>query len=264
MSADHSVLSARIPRQDGRGAQSGRAADDPPPVLERLHPGEAESSPILLEADSGMPPSIGELGTVRRFGRGEFIYQQGQPSTHFFILVSGRVRIFLSLNDGTERVLCFAEPGASFGESACFDGLPYFVTSTAMTRCECRVISRDTLLAAIARDPTVALDLAYALSRKSRVLAMHLATDRMCAGDRVILLLDQLVRAYGVRKSADSIGLTIRQPIEELARVIGLNRVTMSRELSRLAAVGIVEKDGWDIVVADVAALRRHAARITA
>jgi CRP/FNR family cyclic AMP-dependent transcriptional regulator len=237
-------------------------ADDLPPILEGLNPGEAEASPFLLGADSGMPPSIGELGTLRRFGRGEFIYQQGQTSTHFFILVSGRVRIFLSLYDGTERVLCFAESGASFGESACFDGLPHFVTGMAVTPCQCRVVSRDAVLGAIAEDPTVALDLAQALSRKSRVLAMHLASDRMRAGDRVVLLLDQLVRAYGVRKSADSIGLTIRQPIEELARVIGLNRVTMSRELSRLAALGVVQKDGWDIVVTDVRALRRRAGQI--
>lgn len=145
-----------------------------------------------------MPPSICSLGTVRRYGRGEFVYQQGQLSSHFFILISGRVRIFISLPDGTERVLCYVEVGASFGESACFDGLPYFVTSVAVTPCQCRVVSRDAVLAAIAGDPMVALDLAQALSRKSRVLVMHLASDRMCAGDRVVLLLDQLVRACGV------------------------------------------------------------------
>lgn len=68
----------------------------------------------------------------------------------------------------------------------------------------------------------------------------------------------------GLRRSNDRIGLAIRQPIEELTRVIGLNRATMSRELSRLSALGIVEKDGWDIVVVDFAALHQRAAQVAA
>ena len=40
--------------------------------------------------------------------------------------------------------------------------------------------------------------------------------------------------------------------------MVGLTRVTTSRELSRLVAEGVLSKDGRDIVVRDLPSLRRR------
>jgi CRP-like cAMP-binding protein len=53
--------------------------------------------------------------------------------------------------------------------------------------------------------------------------------------------------------------LRVQHSIDELALMIGLTRVTTSREISQLVSEGVVVKEGREIVVRDVAGLRSRA-----
>ena len=107
------------------------------------------------------------------------------------------------------------------------------------------------------------MDAARALVRKQRQLAMHVAAERLCARDRAILLLNSLVEAYGDHVAGSrGVRLHLGLSIEELASMVGVTRVTMSRELSDLVRRGTVAKEGLDIIVLDPGALRQAASRL--
>ena len=217
---------------------------------------EASSSPFLLAEREQISEFISSLGHVRGYRDGQFIYEQGVPSPNFFEVVSGRVRIYLTRLDGAERVLSYAEPGASFAESTCFDSLPAYATGAAFGDCQIRVISGDAVISASRNRPEVMLEIARRLSRKQRLLGMHIAADGVPAQGRAAWLLSQLLDAYGSVQPHGGARFRVRHSVDELASIIGVTRVTMSRELSHLAADGIIAKDGRHIVVLDPARLR--------
>ncbi|MDI9978849.1 Crp/Fnr family transcriptional regulator [Rhodococcus sp. IEGM 1307] len=214
------------------------------------------SSPFLLSEGRSVSQRIAELGTLRKYRPGEFVYRQGESSSYFHRVVSGRVRIFMSNPDGSERVLSYAEPEASFGECGCFDGIPRYASSVAVEPSEVLAISRGSVLAAAQNDPEILLEIARRLAHKQRVLSLHIATDGLPVRARVALLFNHLLDAYGEIEPDKSVRLSVRHRIDDLALLIGVTRVTMSRELSHFVSEGILLKVGRDIVIVDPAAIR--------
>ena len=215
-------------------------------------------SPFRLGGPTALTSRISALGSPRSYRTGEHVYRQGETSQWFHVVLSGRVRIYLHRPDGTERVLAYAEAGSSLGEAACFDGRPRHLGSVATQPSEVVSVSRDALLEAARAEPELLLEVTRRIAYKQRVLQLHLMIDGLPARERVTLLLGHLVEAYGEVSLDTSTRLSIRPPIDELALMVGLTRVTMSRELSKLVAEGVLLKDGRAIVVRDLPALRRR------
>lgn len=215
-------------------------------------------SPFLLAETGAVSRRVEALGVARTLRTGGHLYRQGETSSAFHVIVRGRVRIHMLRPDGTVRVISWAEPGASLGEGPCFDGAPHPVTATAVVPCEVLSIARDTLIEAAREDPELLVEVVRRVAHKQRVLHLHVCLDGLPARERVALLLGHLVEAYGEGALGASARLSVRPPVDELALMVGLTRVTTSRELSRLVAEGVLQKDGRDIVVRDLPSLRRR------
>ncbi|MEJ2861378.1 Crp/Fnr family transcriptional regulator [Actinomycetospora flava] len=215
-------------------------------------------SPFLLSETGAVSRRIEALGVARRVRTGEHLYRQGDTSTTFHVLVRGRVRIHMLRPDGTVRVISWAEPGASLGEGPCFDGGGHPVTATAVVPCDVLSIGRDAVIEAGRDDPELLVEVIRRVAHKQRVLHLHVYLDGLPARERVALLLGHLVEAYGEDALGASARLSVRPPVDELALMVGLTRVTTSRELSRLVAEGVLQKDGRNIVVRDLPSLRRR------
>lgn len=229
---------------------------------------------LVASPSAGNPFLMSELGSggqalatvasgVRSHARGSFVYQQGTAASNFYQLVRGRIRIYISMPNGSERVLSYAEPGSTFGESACFDELPYYTTSVAVRPSEVRVFSRDAMLSAARERPEILHELFRTLVRKQRMLATLIVAESLSGRDRAILLINYLVEAYGERCGAtEEVRLHLGLSIEELASIVGVSRVTLSRELSDMVRRGVLAKDRLDILVLDPAALKAEVNRL--
>jgi CRP/FNR family cyclic AMP-dependent transcriptional regulator len=221
-------------------------------------------SPFLLAEPGAVSRRIEALGVLRHVRAGEHLYRQGETSPSFHVLVSGRVRVHMLRPDGTVRVISWAEPGASLGEGVCFDGGPSPVSATAAVSCRVLTVGRDVLVEAARDDPELLVEVVRRVAHKQRVLHLHVFLDGLPARERVTLLLGHLIEAYGAPAAAgpagppDAAGLSVRPAVDELALMIGLTRVTTSRELSRLVAEGLLVKHGRRFVVRDLAGLRRR------
>lgn len=226
--------------------------------VERAVQPEPPVSPFMTAGPSELTERIAALGTARRYRAGEHVYRQGEESRRFHVVVSGRVRIYLHRPDGTERVLAYAEPGSSLGEAGCFDGRPRHLGSVAVQPSEIVSVTRDALLDASRSDPELLFEITRRIAYKQRIMQLHVLIEGLPARERVTLLLGHLVEAYGEVTLDTSARLSIRPAVDELALMVGLTRVTMSRELSRLVAEGVLLKEGRAIVVRDLPALRRR------
>src|SRR5258708_19539662 len=120
-------------------------------------------SPILMDTPGKGLSALAGLGRKQSFTRGEYVYQQGQVSSVFYQLLSGRVRVFISRPDGSQRLLGIVEPGATFGESSCFDRLPYYASPHAMVTSIARDLRPNNALPPPPHHPPLSLPLFPAL-----------------------------------------------------------------------------------------------------
>jgi CRP/FNR family transcriptional regulator, cyclic AMP receptor protein len=228
----------------------------PASTMTVIFPRDTPISPFLLPEVGPAWEQIRKLGVERDFSPGGYLYREGDLPTSLHNLLSGRVRVFIGHPDGSERTIAFAGPQTTFGEYGIFDNLPRCTSAVAMEPCRVLVIDRAALIAAGKADPNILLEVGRRLAQKTRLVTMHLAADGVPARVRVAMILTHLLDAYGVVDPDKTVRLSESHRVDDLAQLIGVTRVTMSRELSRLVADKVVVKGGREIVILNMTVLR--------
>jgi CRP-like cAMP-binding protein len=218
---------------------------------------DATSSPILHSTPASEWLDVVGHGIRRLLPAERVIYRQGQQAEHLHLLLMGRVRISAVTPDGDEIVLALIEPPASFGEAACLDRLPQYATAVTSTECEVVSFPRQTALRLMQEDLPLLEEVLAGLTRKQRLHAGQLqAVSNQSAPGRIALLLAHLVADYGVARADGAWEISLHLSHEELARMSGTTRVTVTRQLGRLAGDGVLVKEGRRLVVVDLDRLR--------
>jgi len=189
------------------------------------------------------------------YDAGELLFAEGEPCAGFYIVLSGRIRIFKTSASGREQVLAMEGPGSSVAELPVFDGGRYPASVAAMEPSEMIFISRRDFQAFCLEHPQVALKvLAVVGSRLRRLVGIIEELSFTTVRHRLIAHLLRLANDIGV-KSARGIQITLPGSHQDLANQIGTVRELVSRNLSRLAAEGLLEVDAREIVIRDVQGL---------
>src|SRR5215207_6499745 len=71
----------------------------------------------------------------RRYGKGQFIFQQGDPGLCLYLVESGKVKIASYSSEGKGLILNLLSPGDFFGELALLDGEPHSADALAQEPC---------------------------------------------------------------------------------------------------------------------------------
>ncbi len=218
------------------------------------------NSPFVRRRFSEIWESIAHLGKPQTFGKGEVIYAQGNVVGTVFFLQSGRVKIFMLGADGLERLVTIIEPGNTFCEGPAFDGRPSSVSAVAMMPSVARAFAANQLLRTMTQDTILLQAVLTEFAHKQRILALQVESMSFYSiSERVALLLSHLSASYGTNYS-DGTGRRVQPgiPLAELASILGVSRVTISREIAKLFKSGVVRKNGREIIILDPHALEQR------
>jgi CRP-like cAMP-binding protein len=191
----------------------------------------------------------------RTFARGANLYRQGEPATSLHYALTGRIRVFMSGIDGSDRDVAFAGPHTTFGEYGIFDDEPRYTSAVAVEDSRVLVVDRTAIMSAGRADPEIFIEIARRLAQKTRLASMHIMYSGLPARVRVATLFVQLLNAYGTLEANNTARLSKSHRVEDFAHLVGVTRVTMSRELARFVEEGILMKIGREIIISDIAAL---------
>ncbi len=90
--------------------------------------------------------SVGVAKTIARYGRGETVFTQGDPSTHVMYIQTGGVKLSVLSKTGREAVVAMLGPGDFFGEG-CLAGQPFRMRSArAITPSAILAIEKTTMV----------------------------------------------------------------------------------------------------------------------
>lgn len=184
---------------------------------------------------------------VKNILKGSIIYHQGDKARCFYYLKKGRVKVVMTSADGMEKTLSTASAGEILGEAAFFDKMPRISSAYALTNIEVISVDEAKLLSLIKDNPKLALELLEIQATRIRQLSSQIdAITFMKADGRIAGLLLQ---------SASS--NIVNYTHEEIAGIVGVSRVTVSKILNRFKREGLLKTDYGKIVLINTVELKR-------
>ena len=182
---------------------------------------------------------------------GELIIDYLDISDDVYFICVGEARVSVYSLDGKAVTYCDLRPGEMFGEYAAIDGAPRSASVEARTNCLVASLSALAFGEVLQSEPTVAQALLRQFVRKIREL-----TERVYEFSAFAVKHRVEVEVLRLAALAPRVGRTARivpAPTHaEIASHISTHREAVSRELARLARMGIIERHGHALLIKDV------------
>ncbi len=177
---------------------------------------------------------LAALGVQRRYRTHAVLIEEGDRGDSIYIVLAGRLRVFVSDARGREVALGWHGPGEYVGEMS-LDGGPRSASVQAVEPTLCAVVTRETMLRHIAADPEFTLGLIVRLIRRAR-LATESAKSMALLDvySRLRRLLEERAQPQpdGTRRIEE------RLTHQAIASEIGCSREMVSRLMKDLEAGG--------------------------
>lgn len=215
------------------------------------------SQPWRDIASPELGTALAAIGKRRTLADGELLYARGDPGGALYGVGSGFIRLAAQTQDGGEALLGLYPPGTWFGEVSLFDELPRPTSAYAVGETEVLVVSAGELRRMLDRNPLWYRDFARVLCNKLRISLAHIESTYLPLSVRIVLRLLDLARAYG-QPGEGGIVIGLRLPQEDLARMLGLTRQSVNKELRALENKGWLGIHRGRISLLDPVALRQH------
>lgn len=132
-------------------------------------PKPAPSEHQLWQLPQDIVDALAAIGAVRSYARNTVIIQEGDHGDTMFVVLSGRVRVFLADEDGREVLLGEYGAGEHFGEMMLDHG-PRSASVATLEPTRCSVLTRDELDAYLEANPKAASAFARMLIGRVRIL----------------------------------------------------------------------------------------------
>jgi len=204
--------------------------------------------PLFAGLEESELSVIYDSATVRGFARNTIVIHEGDDSDSLFLILSGRVKVFLTSEKGREVILNTQGAGEYFGELALLDDLPRSASVITAESCQFCVIAKSIFQEVLVAHPVIALKVIKNLTQRVRAL-----TDNV----KNLALLD----VYG-RVARTLLGIAVVCPEDEgkmivepkpthqdIGKMVGASREMVTRIMKDLVVGGYVHVENERIVI---------------
>lgn len=199
-------------------------------------------------ADAPAPSSYVEAlaarGMVRSYAKHTVLVQEGDRSNQIYIVLEGRLKVYLADSEGREIIVDVLGPGQYFGEMA-LEGDPRSASVMTLEPSRLSVVERDTFKDFLAANPDAAYALAVTLIRRARNLTRAVGDLALLDvyGRVARLLLDSAREENGQQVVAE------RMSQQEIGRRVGASREMVWRILDDLRQGEYIAMEQGRIVI---------------
>jgi len=183
----------------------------------------------------------------KRFSRGAAIIAAGDSTDSLYVVISGRLKVMISDDEGREVILSMLGPNEYFGEMGLIDDHPRSASVVCVEPCEVLALSK--------RDFKKCLEDNFEMA----VTVMRGLVKRLREADRKIGSL-ALMDVYGrvarllleMSETVDGQKVVIKKLAkQDIAKMIGASREMVSRVMKDLQTAGAIEVRGGSIFLKD-------------
>lgn len=203
---------------------------------------------LLARTDLFGGLAVGELEACAaafrevHFDKGERLFARGDPGTHLYIVVEGRVRLAITTEDGRELSFRHAAAGDLFGEIAALDGSPRTAEATALTPVTAYSLEQKTFTSLRSARPAISDGVIAFLCRRLRETSSQL--EGIALHPLEVRVARFLLLALGGREPAPGkrVPLELGFSQSELAQLLGASRPKVNTALGTLESAGAINR----------------------
>jgi CRP/FNR family transcriptional regulator len=202
---------------------------------------------------------LGEM-TETRYGKGQYIFREGDPTEYFHIVKEGSVKCVKSSLDGKECTLKVLMPGDLFCcDASAFDGASHPGTAQPMGDVSVLRMKKEAYFKMLRRNPDAAMEVIRYLGNrlneaqeKAKVLALDRADQRLASLLVSLAERSGLVEPHGIR-------LTVRLTRQDMANMVGVTTETAIRIMARFKKDRLVSGTAARLIIRDLPRLKQLA-----
>lgn len=201
--------------------------------------------PLFSGLDGVVCRKIVSQGRLQCVSRGAVVVTEGDAPKGLYLVLSGRLKVFLNDDAGREVVLTIEESGSAFGEISLLDEEPRSASVAAIEPCELVVIGKEALLDLFRKNPELSLAMIRSLAALVRRLSGNIRTLALKnIYSRLIHLLESRAQQEGDHRVIHE-----RLTHQLMADMIGASREMVSRIMSDLSKGGYIETSRESICI---------------
>lgn len=183
----------------------------------------------------------------KSYARNSQILGAGDPTDSLYVLISGRIKVFMGDLDGKEVILSILGPNEFFGEMGLIDNSPRSANVVALEPCELICISKSDFKRCLADNFDMAMTVMRGLVKRLRDADNQIGSlALMDVFGRVARLLLETAEVIDGEKV-----VTRKLSKQDIARMIGASREMVSRVMKHLQEAGYIEVRAGTIVIRD-------------
>ena len=193
---------------------------------------------------------------VKRFQAGELVFRRGDPGDGLYGVLSGSVLIVAESAEGKDLVINRHGVGEIFGELALLDGKGRSAAAVAHEASELIHVGRDRFLLFLRQRPEAMLRvIAFVCGRLRRITGL---VEDAAFLDAPARLAKQIMTLSEAKDAAPDEPVTLRISQNDLARMLGLSREFVGKQLVTWRDAGIVELGRRRLTIRDAEALKKR------
>lgn len=189
----------------------------------------------------------------KEFPRGTYLFHEGEPGRHMFVVQSGKIAISKKVRD-VEKVLSVVGPGEFFGEMSILSNAPRSATATVAEDARVLVIDSKTFEAMIRGNIEIAVRMIKKLVDRLQVANEQI--ENLLLRDANSRVAHHFTRL--AEKSRAEPPLRLEAHVKDLHQTLGLRADQVEAAVTRMVKAQMIELDGDAVIVPDLGKLRQY------
>ena len=184
--------------------------------------------------------------------RGGILFNRGDKAHGFYLLLEGQIKLGVISPQGDEKVIGLIQPGESFGEAVLFLERSFPIYAQATLDSKVLLITRDAIFDILDNDVTVVRRMLAGISARNRQLVNDI--ESISLQNSTQRLIGYLLQISTGSPNPERVKLPANKLT--IASMLNITPETLSRVMLRLQNAGLIEVNGKEIVITNVAGLR--------
>ena len=190
---------------------------------------------------------IARIVSDKEYKKGDQIFSDGDEGIGFYLVISGRVKVYKVSPDGKEQIMHIFGPGQPFAEVPVFEGSRYPANAEAMDHSRLFFLPKKSFVQLIHENPSLAMNMLASLSQRLKQFS-HLI-ESLSLKEVPGRLASYLLYLSDKNGSIDEFELDIAK--SQLASFLGTIPETLSRIFTKMANSELVRINGPQIAILD-------------
>jgi len=183
------------------------------------------------------------IAVTKSYDRGQPIFWEGDQGTGFYIVASGKVKVYKVSPEGKEQILHIYGPGQPFGEVPVFTGDHFPASALAVVKSCLLYFPRQGFVDLISSNPSLAMNMLAVLSMRLRQFTVQV--ENLSLKEVPGRLATYLIYLRQEQEGATAVDLPLSKG--QLASLLGTIPETLSRIFNKMSAQGLIEVRGSQI-----------------